>query len=64
MRTMILDPSELPAGGSGYEHLAVDFKGNCPNEASFELAKNVAAFANAAGGTLLHRAYEDSKKSC
>ena len=59
---MILDATELPVVGTDHEHLTVDFKSNLPNRASFELAKDVAAFANAAGGTLLHRAHEDGNR--
>jgi len=61
MRRMIVAPGELPELGSGHEHQAVDFKSHIPERAAFELAKDVAAFANAAGGCLIHRAHEDRR---
>src|SRR5690349_17817168 len=62
MRRMILGASELPEVGSGHEHLAIDFKAHAPQQAEFELAKDAAAFANAAGGSIVHRAYEDKTR--
>lgn len=62
MRRVILSADDLPTVGVDSEHLAVDFKSDMPNVPVFELAKDVAAFANAAGGTILHRAHEDRQR--
>jgi hypothetical protein len=62
MRRDILVAGDLPAVGSGHETLAVDLKGDLYDAPEFEPAKDVAAFANAAGGTLIHRAYEDTSR--
>jgi hypothetical protein len=63
MRRDILVSRDLPEVGFGHETLAVDFKGDLYDSPEFEAAKDVAAFANAAGGTLIHRAFEDTKRS-
>ena len=65
MARVILSHEDLPLIASSWETKNVDFKGSVPNvdgDAAFELAKDVAAFANAAGGSLLHCAHEDKKR--
>lgn len=55
----ITDSAALPAPGAGRELLHIDFK-TLPANSRFEMAKDIAAFANADGGTLLIGAVEDS----
>jgi Putative DNA-binding domain len=52
MPKFITLPSELPMPGSKAEKASLDFKARPTND-SFENAKDVAAFANASGGTIL-----------
>jgi Putative DNA-binding domain len=66
----ITDPTHLPSEGAGYETTLIDIKGLDPKSpvggrftyASSEIAKDVAAFANALGGTILIGAHEDRKR--
>ncbi|MBK6940906.1 MAG: ATP-binding protein [Planctomycetes bacterium] len=55
------DPSRLPKPGSSSENETLDFK--CAfsdrEDRAFEMAKDVAAFANSVGGTILVGACED-----
>jgi hypothetical protein len=52
MQEFITLPDQLPMPGSKVERASLDFKA-APTWDSFENAKDVAAFANAAGGTIL-----------
>jgi hypothetical protein len=51
---------QLPAIGTHREELNLDFKATLKDTKQAEIAKDVAAFANAAGGTLLIGATEDA----
>jgi hypothetical protein len=53
----ILSTNDLPPVGASREHLTCDFKVK-PANSRFEMAKDVAALANASGGTLLIGAAE------
>lgn len=55
----IAAPTDLPAMGTGRESGTFDFKGEVDVANQRELAKDVAAFANALGGVILVGAYED-----
>lgn len=55
----ITDPSHLPTVGTKGEDLSCDFKGTIKGALPGELAKDVAAFANAAGGTIVIGAQEN-----
>jgi hypothetical protein len=67
----ITEPAHLPTPGEDYERPAIDFKskyavyrmkGNPAKWNTFEIAKDVAMFANALGGTILVGAKEDRTK--
>jgi hypothetical protein len=55
----IADPADLPPLGAGRESGTFDFKGSVDPAKKRELAKDVAAFANATGGVVLVGAVED-----
>jgi hypothetical protein len=56
--TPILDASRLPKRGEGYERATLDLKETASPKPGFHHAKDVAAFANHLGGTLLIGAQE------
>lgn len=51
-------PSDLPPVGAGREHFAFDMKAVGIPAKTFEMAKDMAAFANSTGGTILIGAVE------
>jgi Putative DNA-binding domain len=53
------ETTSLPAVGDGYERAMLDFKAKGETKSAFHLAKDVAAFANHLGGTLLIGAREE-----
>lgn len=55
----VQSPKDLPALGTRGEDLNLDFKSRSNTARDAELAKDVAAFANASGGTILIGAAED-----
>lgn len=55
----ITNTSHLPQVGSNAENLALDIKQTVETRDYFELAKDVAAFANASGGVILVGSAED-----
>lgn len=57
----VTSPGDLPEAGSNAENLAFDIKQDVNPRAYAELAKDVAAFANATGGVILIGAAEDRK---
>src|SRR5947207_14973186 len=60
---LIMRPEDLPPVGSAREILALDFKRDLYDLAKpFEMAKDVAAFANASGGSILVGADEDQAR--
>ncbi len=50
----------LPDPGAAFERAVLDLKGSYSDEHSFHLAKDVAAFANHLGGTVLVGAWEEN----
>src|SRR5947209_3105685 len=52
------DSTSLPAIGAGFEQAVLDFKLEAETTDAFQRAKDVAAFANHLGGTLLVGAKE------
>lgn len=63
--TVFLPDTPLPHGGSSYEKASLDLKGTYLDEKTsklktFEMAKDIAAFANGMGGTILVGGYEDT----
>jgi hypothetical protein len=56
----ILESHQLPPVGDGYERAVLDLKGRGGVAHSFHMAKDVAAFANHLGGTLLIGAKEEA----
>jgi hypothetical protein len=58
----ITNTSHLPQVGTSAENLALDIKMTVDPGAYFELAKDVAAFANASGGVILVGAAEDRRR--
>jgi hypothetical protein len=59
---IIEQTADLPSEGTSRETLLLDAKANYDVSKKFEMGKDVAAFANATGGTLLIGAFEDSSK--
>lgn len=55
-------PRALPAVGDGFEHATLDLKVRADLTKSFHLAKDVAAFANHLGGTLIIGAQEKNSR--
>ena len=53
---------QLPSLGVSREHLQIDFKAQVDVARQFEMAKDVAAFANSAGGVLLVGAVEEGNR--
>jgi hypothetical protein len=54
--------NDLPPVGGGREQFDFDCKGDVNEKDTFELAKDVAAFANLAGGVVLIGAHEDNAR--
>ena len=61
MFTPISVTTDLPPISSSRESDVIDFKGRYSGRDRTEMAKDVAAFANAFGGVILVGAYEDTK---
>lgn len=55
-------PEQLPPLGTSRERLAMDFKREVNPAKHFEMAKDVAAFANSAGGVILVGAEEEENR--
>lgn len=62
MTTRLTRAEDLPLVGIAREQLLVDFKAQVDPKRHFELAKDVAAFANASGGVVLVGAVEENGK--
>jgi hypothetical protein len=56
----ITNAAQLPSEGAGYEHALLDLKERSESTTAFHKAKDVAAFANHLGGTLLVGAKEQN----
>jgi hypothetical protein len=63
LRFPLFDPRELPEPGASREGLQLDLKATVDAKNGFELAKDVAAFANSAGGTILVGAHEGANNT-
>ncbi len=58
----VLSQGDLPPEGTTREDFALDMKAKVDQTNQFELAKDMAAFANSSGGTVLVGAVEDRAK--
>lgn len=63
LRFPLIDPQELPEPGTSREGLCLDLKATVDPKDGFELAKDVAAFANSVGGTILVGAHEGASNT-
>lgn len=54
--------TDLPAVGSSHEYVRMEFKKRIDTQKPLELAKDVAAFANSVGGTILVGAARDGER--